>query len=279
MQLVISPQIGFCGGVRRAIKLAIEANENFPGTVRFDGEIVHNKQVIENLKSIGITSLDEHSHTPGLTVIIRAHGCPTERKIWLANHFSSVIDATCPHLIQITNLIKRALSDGKFIIIVGNENHPEVITLKSYSNFDNIRVINSEEKIKQLPSGEKFLVLAQSTISEDTFHKITNLILKKFPDTEIVSTICQASINRQRSVKNMVDSGVEAIVVIGGKHSNNTKTLTDAAIKLGVKAIHIETATELPIKELKKFRKVGVISGTSTDDSTIQEIILRLREL
>ncbi|MDR2603682.1 MAG: 4-hydroxy-3-methylbut-2-enyl diphosphate reductase [Puniceicoccales bacterium] len=274
---------GFCGGVKRALGLAYDACRQCAGRVYVAGELVHNKEVMENVKAAGIKLLRDYDLkkiTPEDALLIRAHGCP--RGQWAKFHklFNTVIDGTCPHVGRVSKMVECESEKGKYIIIIGDKSHPEVQTLASFAKDDKICIINSEEELDHLQDNlGQVLVIAQSTIDESSFRNFANKISKIYLHAEIKDTICGSSRRRQRAILNFKKKGIQAVVVVGGIHSNNTRTLVQIAQKIGLPAFHVETATDLPIQKLKTFKVIGVIGGASTDEETTKQMVANLLTL
>ncbi|MDR0742408.1 MAG: 4-hydroxy-3-methylbut-2-enyl diphosphate reductase [Puniceicoccales bacterium] len=280
MKVIVANVSGFCGGVKRVLGLAYDACRQCTGRVYVAGELVHNKEVMENVKVAGVKLLgdcDLEKITPQDVLLIRAHGCPREQ--WAKFHklFNTVIDGTCPHVVRISKMVECESGKGKNILIIGNKSHPEVQTLVSFVKDGNVFIINSEEELDHLKDNlGQILVIAQSTIDEDSFKSFASKISKIYPNAEIKNTICGSSRRRQQAILSFKKKGVQAVVVAGGRHSNNTQTLAQIAKKIGLVAFHVETASNLPIQKLKTFQTIGVIGGASTDKKTTKEIVASL---
>ncbi|MDR1173649.1 MAG: 4-hydroxy-3-methylbut-2-enyl diphosphate reductase [Puniceicoccales bacterium] len=283
MKVIVANVSGFCGGVRRALGLAYGACRQCAGRVYVAGELVHNKEVMENVKAAGVKLLrdcDLEKITPQDALLIRAHGCPKGQ--WGKFHklFNTVIDGTCPHVSKISKMVECESEKGKTILIVGDKFHPEVQTLVSFAKDGRVYVINSDEELGHLKDSlDQILVIAQSTIDESFFKSFTSKISKRYPHAEIKNTICGSSRRRQQAILNFKKEGVQAVVIAGGIHSNNTRTLAQIAQKIGLTAFHVETVTDLPIQKLKTFQVIGVIGGASTDEKTTKQMVSDLLAL
>ncbi|MDR2776884.1 MAG: 4-hydroxy-3-methylbut-2-enyl diphosphate reductase [Puniceicoccales bacterium] len=283
VKVIIAKVSGFCGGVKRVLGLAYDACRQCTGQVYVAGELVHNKEVMENVKAAGAKLLkdcDLKKITPQDALLIRAHGYPREQLAKFHKLFNTVIDGTCPHVVRISKMIECESEKGKAILVVGDKSHPEVQTLVSFAKADKVYVINSEEELGHLKDSlNKILVIAQSTIDESSFKNFSNKISKIYPHAEIKNTICNSSRRRQQAILDFEKEGVQAVIIAGGIHSNNTRTLAQIAQKIGFIAFHVETATDLPIQRLKTFHVIGVIGGASTDEKTTKEIVAKLLAL
>jgi 4-hydroxy-3-methylbut-2-enyl diphosphate reductase len=283
MQVIVSNVSGFCGGIRRTIRLIHDAQRLYGGRVYIDGELVHNKQVMEDILRDGVVMFNEENCSvvsPGDCIVTRTHGIQKNRRAKLQKIFRNIVDGTCPHVANIAGLIKQATDNGRNVVIIGDKRHPEVAMLASFTQNCECFVIHSEQEVMCLPAElDKVLVVAQSTIDRRCFWDLAKKIVALYPDAEVQDTICRASRDRQDAIFDMKNLGAEAIVVVGGNHSNNTSTLTKIAKNIDLPAFQVETSENLPIDEIVKFSVIGVIAGASTSKNTIDEVVTILRSL
>ena len=283
VQVIVSKVVGFCGGVKQAINLANSAAGRCRGRTYVDGVLVHNGQVMEDLKNAGVELLngdDWGRIAPSDCIVIRAHGVPKARRAQLESHFGNVVDGTCLHVRRVSRMVERAAEGGRPVIIVGNRNHPEVLALASVAAVDKCFVVNSKEEVLSLPPTlDDVLVVAQSTIGEEFFNDLAGEIAKICPNGEIQNTICRSSRERQRAIATLKKSGAQAIVVIGGRHSNNAATLVEVAKGTALPVFFIETVADLYPLPLEKFSTVGVASGASTGEENVREVVDYLGKL
>jgi 4-hydroxy-3-methylbut-2-enyl diphosphate reductase len=277
MKVVVSKILGFCGGVKRTISLATDATKRFSGSVYSDGELVHNSQVMEELENAGIKKLkdcDLPSLTPQDCIVTRAHGIKKDRRALLESCSASVIDGTCPHVAKISKIIENAASSDRDVVIVGDRNHPEVIALIDSAICGKCFVVSSGEEVAMLPKNLNTpLLVSQSTIVQTTFDGVGTEFLKIYRNAELVNTICAPSLVRQKAVAALKTRGAQAIVVIGGKHSNNTLALVLVAKNSGLPVFQVETIDDLQWEELKKISIIGVASGASTEQRSVEGIV------
>jgi 4-hydroxy-3-methylbut-2-enyl diphosphate reductase len=176
-------------------------------------------------------------------------------------------------------IVSGAANDGRSVVIVGDEKHPEVVALVSAAREGRCFVVNSVDDLRRLPPNQhRALVIAQSTIGEEFFATLADKISATWADTEIRNTICSSSRARQRAIIDL-SRRVRAIVVVGGSHSNNTTTLVAVARATGLPVFRVETVVDLPIDELREFETVGVATGASTAEETAAEVIATLHGL
>jgi len=264
-------------GVKRAVEIALSAPIKYEKPIYTFGPLIHNPQVMQILYKKGISIINDlPAHAKG-SVMIRAHGVPPHVHNNLINAGFTVIDATCPRVIKVQSIIKKYANMGYTSIIVGDKKHPEVIGLMGYAK-KNSSVINDLNSLKKLPLFKKAIIVAQTTQNVSSFNKIKKWAKIHFPHYFCFNTICDSTIKRQEEVKQLTKS-VDAIIVIGGFNSGNTKRLAEIAAVSGIQVHHIEKESELNINALKPCRSVGITSGASTPDWIIQKICRTLESL
>lgn len=277
---------GFCMGVRRAMDMALDAALKKSCSLYTYGPLIHNPQVLEILKQKGLKTLEAKDIDPTflnsanekpITVIIRAHGLPPEEYQNIKNTGVSILNATCPHVGKVQGIIKRYASKGYNIIIVGEKDHAEVIGLLGFAQGRGY-IVNSLEEVENLPPLEKVCLVAQTTQDEKKFAELTAAIRQKFAHVEVFNTICESTQRRQKEVMDLAHK-VQAMVVVGGKGSGNTRRLAKIAEKAGIPTFHVETEEELDLNELSKFSEIGVTAGASTPNWLILKVVERLKSL
>lgn len=281
MKLMISNSVGFCGGVLRAVKLAQEALSGCRGNVYMAGELVHNLQVIEGLKKEGLIDLKEaKAISPQDGVLVCAHGLPCKTLSALREQFSHIWDGTCPHVRYMAQCVQQYSQEGTMVLLVGDRHHPEVIGISGWGTENSLFIVKDEEEIKALPAIDgPIVVMAQSTISEPFFKRMTEVISQRFPWVSVKNTLCASSKNRQASVQKLKTLGAQLVLVIGGKHSNNTRVLYQSVLAAKMQGLHISCADELELETVKAFDGVGIISGASTPKSSVMSVVEKLAPL
>ena len=261
---------GFCMGVKRAMQLAMETAQNTEGKVYTCGPLIHNPQAIDYLKEQGVeTSPDWHKITEG-TVIIRAHGMPAADIDEMLSKGLKTVDATCPHVKTSQKQIKKYSDLGYFIYIIGDKDHPEILSLQSFAK--NFQVIGNIEAVEKLPILEKIMVIAQTTFNADEFKTISEALKAKAKEAIICNSICQATSLRQNEIKQLA-SEADAVVIVGGKSSANTRRLAQIASEICPNTKHVETEAELNIKDFENCKTIAVSAGASTPDFITQRVI------
>jgi len=278
MQIYLAKTAGFCMGVRRVIKLALSTAHQHNNPIYTYGPLIHNPQVIDLLAKNGIKTIKKvplSSPVITNTVIIRAHGIPPEEKKYLkTSGVKLVVDGTCPRVIKVQTIIRRAANKGLNVIIIGDPNHPEVIGLLAYTR-GNGYVINSTKEVKKIPEFHQIVVVAQTTQSKNIFTKICRTLKVRFSRIKIYDTICEATSRRQCEIIRLTYEA-ENIIVIGGCLSANTKRLAHIAAHSKRSIFLIETENDLKIENNSHFNSVGITAGASTPNWIIKKVIHKL---
>ncbi len=281
MRIKLAKTAGFCPGVRRAMNLILEAANQEKGPLYTYGPLIHNPQAIEMLASKGVQVLQPGDELPsgdrGAYVIIRSHGVPPDERRKILGSGARVGDATCPRVSRVQSIIKRHVRQGYVPIIVGDRGHSEVTGLLGYAGSRG-RVVEKIEEIAQLPDTDKVCVVAQTTQEVETFNEIARAIKAKYPDALIFHTICDSTGHRQSEARSMAEE-TDAMIVVGGRNSANTRRLAEVCRETGTPTYHVETADELDAGALAPYGTVGVTAGASTPNWLIQEVVDRLEEL
>ncbi|MDU7115648.1 MAG: 4-hydroxy-3-methylbut-2-enyl diphosphate reductase, partial [Peptoniphilus harei] len=269
MEIIVADVNGFCGGVKRAVKMAFD---NAKEGVYSYGDLVHNEIVVKDIEDKGVKKIDD-TDVYDSKVIIRSHGVHKKILDKLEENNNEIINCVCPKVEKIYNIVENFYKKGYNIVIVGNYNHPEVIGINSHCN-DSATVISDLEDIK-IPDG-KIVVVSQTTNNVEFFEKAINIIKDISKDEVLVyNTICNATFKRQESIRNL-SKKVDAVLVFGGKKSSNTKKLAEIA-KLNCKNVFlIQSIKDIDLNIFKKFNKIGITAGASTPESVIKEAVCRM---
>lgn len=268
MKIIMAEKFGFCYGVERAVQKVLESSKE--NKVYTYGPIIHNSQFVEKLEGKGVIVLeDTEKAKKGDIVIIRAHGVSPKVKKELEGKGAEIIDGTCPKVIRIQKLVGRLEKGGSQIIIIGKKDHPEIIGI--LGNIERGLAVHSKEDVEALDKDfEKVAVVVQTTEDIEVFKKIVKLLEDKFKNIEIFNTICDATIERQQGAIEAANES-DCMIVIGGKHSSNTRHLADVCNKIK-KTYYIETAEEINDDWFKDVKTVGMTAGASTPDYIISEV-------
>jgi len=276
MEVLVAKTAGFCMGVQRAVKMALEAPHFLLEPIYTIGSLIHNPQVLEDLRKKGIQTLSEIPQKGHGTVLIRAHGVPPKVREELTMAGFQIADATCPKVIKVQTIIAYYAQKGHRVIIVGEAHHPEVIGLLGFAQ--NLGVVVSDlNELQKLPLFENAIVVAQTTQSRMEYDKIKKWLQKNVPYYIIFSTICASTKDRQKEVEKIMNQ-VDALIVVGGFNSGNTRRLVQIGQKSGKPTYHVETEIELNMKELFSFSRIGITTGASTPNWVIQRVIDKITQ-
>ena len=271
-EIIYSPHSGFCFGVKRALEMIPKDTDG--RTVNTCGPIIHNRRVTDELseRGIGIVESPEEGER-GSVIVVRSHGEGRDFYARAKAMDMEMLDATCPFVERIHDLVKDAYDDGRQVIIVGDKYHPEVIGINGWCGCKAI-VVGSDEEAGNivLPEGESALVVAQTTISKDLFTSVTSKIEEKFAGrVEVVNTICSATEQRQKGCLETARK-VDLMLIVGDRSSSNTRKLFEIAKKVCKNTFFIENLRDLPLKEIEKYNKIGIAAGASTPEIAIKEV-------
>lgn len=275
MEITVAKSAGFCFGVQRAVDSVYKELEENSGKIYTFGPIIHNEQVVEDLNKKGIEVIDTVEQLKEIkegTVVIRSHGVAKEIYDILEQQKLKMVDATCPFVKKIHNIVLDESNNGKTIIIIGNDNHPEVEGIKGWVNGEVI-VINKEEQIEKLslPEQTKACIVSQTTFNHNKFKYLVEIIRKKGYDITVVNTICNATHVRQVEAQE-ISSNVDGMIVIGGKNSSNTQKLYDICRNECENTFYVQTVKDLNLHELKSLKSIGITAGASTPKNIIEEV-------
>ena len=281
MRVRLARTAGFCMGVRRAMELALQAAHDEPGDICTFGPLIHNPQVLELLEGKGVNAIreiPEPGAKSGGTVIIRAHGVPPEEKEALKRAgFARLVDGTCPRVVKVQAIIRRAAKSGRDPVIVGDAEHAEVRGLVGHS-LGRGHVVSRPEDVALLPELGQVVAVAQTTQSEELFRRVVDELESRFGQVEVHDTICEATHNRQSEVLNLARE-VDGVVVVGGRFSGNTRRLFELAGSRGRPAFLVETEDELDREALAGLGTVALTAGASTPNWMIRRIMRELNAI
>jgi 4-hydroxy-3-methylbut-2-en-1-yl diphosphate reductase len=276
MIVIRADTLGLCGGVRRALRLAEQALADNPGGSFFSlGPLAHNPRLVEVLRTRGITPVEELSAVREGFLIIRTHGIgPAERRE-CEKPGVTIIDATCPTVRRIHGEVLAYSSQGFSIVIAGDPGHAEVKGIAGHAR--RAGVVASRSQAETIALSGQVLLVAQTTFDRGEYNIIRDILVKRKPDIVVRDTLCPEIDQREDGVRRLA-SRVEALLVIGGRQSANTRRLYTAATASGRPSWQVEGAAEIPAG-IGRFAKVGITAGASTPDFVIDEVEAALRAL
>lgn len=277
MRTRLAKTAGFCLGVKRALDRTLSASEESNGETWTLGPLIHNRQAVEMLAGRGVRAANSVDEIASGTVIIRAHGVPPDVEAALQEKGLKVIDATCPHVRKAQREMRRYSSEGYLVVVVGDRDHAEVIGLQGHCERQSVVIASLDEARNFSPDGPT-CVMAQTTFNEGLFREIVETLSSKQPEIVVLDTICRATDDRQHEVRALADA-CEAVVIVGGYESANTRRLAEIAHSTGTPTLHVETAGELDVEDLRQYRLVGISAGASTPNWITRSVIDTVRRI
>lgn len=274
IEIIKAKRAGFCFGVKRAINIAFKIAEESKKVYTL-GPLIHNPQVIQKLIEAGVIPTEDIDKIEREPLIIRSHGIPIDLKEKLLQKGLRIIDATCPFVRRAQKYARLLSEEGYQVVILGDEEHPEVKSLVSYGGERAI-VLDSKYDIRKLINKKKLGVVVQTTQPTSFLREFTSSVIGYVKELKVYNTICNSTVLRQKETKDIAEK-VDLMLIIGGKNSANTTQLAKLCSNLSVKTYHIETAFELQQEWLKNIKKIGISAGASTPEWIINDVIERIR--
>ena len=275
MELTIGEHAGFCFGVRRAVLKAFECAEKQLPCVTL-GPLIHNPQEVERLRRAGIRSVETLDEVkPGETVIIRSHGVTPDVYRQCEARGIPVIDATCPHVAHIHQLVRQYSEHGNAVVIVGEADHPEVVGIAGWAR-GRVFILPDAQAAEQAELPQKALVVAQTTIRRDRFDSVLQVLRRRVPDLTERITICAATSQRQQEAEKL-SGEADVMVVVGGRNSSNTQKLFEICKNECKNTYYIQTVKDLDLAEVRSVDNVGITAGASTPNNIIEEVQKNVR--
>ncbi len=276
MEIIRAKNSGFCFGVDKAVKTAF--NLKYEGKTYTMGELIHNSKVIDELEKMGISAIEDlEKLNEGDCVIIRAHGIGKKTYDDLNKKNVNILDATCPYVKRIHEIVKKEHENGSSIVIVGNSEHPEVIGINGWCEGKALIISDEKDAEALLFCNQKAVVVAQTTFKRAKYEDICEVLKKKFAFVIKFDTICNATVQRQSEAE-ALSREVDLMIVIGGKNSSNTQKLYEICKANCSETYLIENVDELPLFD-KNVRRVGITAGASTPEVVIKEVIFHMEDM
>ncbi|MBS1317533.1 MAG: 4-hydroxy-3-methylbut-2-enyl diphosphate reductase [Lachnospiraceae bacterium] len=275
MRVIKAKTAGFCFGVKRAVDQVYELAGKKEGAVYTYGPIIHNEEVVNDLEKKGVQVLHTKEELVALekgTVVIRSHGVAREIYEQIQGKRLELVDATCPFVKKIHRIVKREGENGREIVIIGNATHPEVEGIKGWC-VSKVTVIGNEEEAQkyETDSDKGICIVSQTTFNYKKFNKLVEILSKKRYDILVLNTICNATEERQQEARKIA-AEVDAMVVIGGKHSSNTQKLFEICKEECKNTYYIYTLEDLDVHSMQSMSCVGITAGASTPNNIIEEV-------
>ena len=283
--VTVAKTAGFCFGVERAVNQVYEQIKavkegKAEGPIYTYGPIIHNEEVVSDLEKKGVKVLETEEDLKNLTegtVIIRSHGVPKYIYELLEERNISYVDVTCPFVLKIHRIVEKESAQGKHIVIVGDPNHPEVVGIKGWCQRK-ATIIKTKEDAKSFlaESGEKLCIVSQTTFNYNNFQEIVEILSEKGYDKLVLNTICNATQDRQSEAAQIAKQ-VDAMIVVGGKHSSNTQKLYEICKSECKDTYYIQTLADLDSEGFPSVQCVGITAGASTPNKIIEEVSKHVR--
>lgn len=286
MEILLANPRGFCAGVDRAIEIVERAIEQLGAPIYVRHEVVHNRFVVERLRNMGAVFVEEVDQIPdGATCIFSAHGVSQKVREEAAGRNLTVFDATCPLVTKVHIEVKRYSREGREVVLIGHEGHPEVEG--TMGQFDegqggHIYLVETPEDVAELPirNPEHMAFVTQTTLSMDDTSRVIDALRARFPMIHgpRKDDICYATQNRQDSVKELA-AVCDTLLVVGSRNSSNSNRLREIAEQRGVPSYLIDGPEDIRSEWLAGREKIGVTAGASAPEVLVQQVVARIKEL
>jgi 4-hydroxy-3-methylbut-2-enyl diphosphate reductase len=277
MNVELAKTAGFCFGVKRAVDTVYEQILEREGEAIYTyGPIIHNGEVIKDLKLRGVKMIESEEELDVLTegtVIIRSHGVTKAVCDKIKSRGLRYVDATCPFVKKIHKIVNEESQKGSYIIIIGNSEHPEVQGIRGWAG-ENVEIIQTKEEAEHFELqdvSQKVCIVSQTTFNYNKFKELVEIISKKRYDIIVLNTICNATKERQTEAQEIAER-VDAMIVIGDKHSSNTQKLFEICRNACLNTYYIQTLDDLNFNQLRSVKTVGITAGASTPKNIIEEV-------
>ncbi len=277
MDVKIARTAGFCWGVRRTVEKVVEVADEARGPVVTLGPIIHNPQAVARFQERGVGTVKSVAEIPdGTTVVVRTHGAVRDELERAKARGLTVVDGTCPYVIFPQAMARRLSADGYHLVIVGDENHAEIKGVVSYASGP-VTVVRPGAPVPEFKA-KKVAVLVQTTCVGADFERVVGQLALRHMEVRAVNTICNDTEERQADARSLARE-VDAVVVVGGKNSANTRHLAEICREIQPRTWHVETEAELRPEWFEGCHVVGLSAGASTPDWVVEGVAGWLRGL
>jgi (E)-4-hydroxy-3-methyl-but-2-enyl pyrophosphate reductase len=279
VKILVAQSAGLCFGVERALNLSEKAltDRSASQSIYSLGPLIHNPQAVASLEERGLKKVDSLSKAQGV-IVFRSHGVPLEVSREAQTQGLKVIDATCPLVKVPQNFARKLSQSGHFVVIVGDQDHPEVKGVRSFVENGRVTVLKDASEIDKVPADlDKLGVISQTTLKKSVFLDVVEKLQERFKEVKVHNTICSATKDRQEAALELADA-TDCVVVIGGRNSSNTQKLYDIA-RASTTAYLIETESELDPQWFHSKKTIGITAGASTPHFLIDKVRSKIAEL
>ena len=277
MEIIVAENAGFCFGVKRALDLVARAADDRSRAVYTLGALIHNPQEIARLEEGGVHQADALDEVSSGAIVLSAHGVDPEVEEAARGRGLEVIDATCPFVKRAHDHILALSSEGYAIVILGDRGHREVEGLAARAE-GKAEIVSSAEEAQRLPFRKRFGLVVQTTQRPEALRAVAGVLAERCGELRVFNTICEATVKRQQSARELAERA-DVMIVVGGRNSANTQRLAEICAATGTPTHHVETASELQAEWVGRVELVGVTAGASTPAWIVDEVVQRLRQL
>ena len=284
LKIYLAAPRGFCAGVERAIEIVEKSIKKYGSPVYVRHEIVHNKYVVDNLKNKGAIFVEELEEIKDKSrpVIFSAHGVPKKVPEDAKNYNMTYVDATCPLVSKVHREAENLSKAGYHIILIGHQNHPEVVGTMGQLPLNSIDLVQNEDEAKEYKNkkNRKIAFVTQTTLSIDDTKDIIKILKEKFPDIKepLKEDICYATTNRQMAVKKIAKN-CDMFFIIGSRNSSNSVRLVEVAKKSGcTNALLVHSESKIPYEQIENTNTIGISSGASAPEILVKNFINELKK-
>lgn len=277
MEIIVADNAGFCFGVKRALDLVARAADDRPRAVYTLGALIHNPQEIARLEARGIHQADSLDEVKAGAIVLSAHGVDPDVEQAARGRGLEVIDATCPFVKRAHDHILALSREGYAIVILGDRGHREVEGLAARAG-GKAEIVSSVEEAERLPFRRRCGLVVQTTQRPEALRAVAGVLAERCRELRVFNTICEATVKRQQSARELAER-VDVMIVVGGRNSANTQRLAEICAATGTPTHHVETAAEVSADWVWGARRVGVTAGASTPAWIVDEVVARLRQL
>jgi (E)-4-hydroxy-3-methyl-but-2-enyl pyrophosphate reductase len=277
VNVTVAPGTGFCFGVKRALKIAFDAARKSEGPIVTLGPIIHNPQVVAKLEEEGVRIIQSLDDVAGGTLVVRSHGLPQRVLDQAAAKGMTIVDATCPFVKQVHNCAVQLEREGYAVVVVGEEEHPEVLSIAG-SLERPPTVVDGQNGLSKLGQVPKVGIVCQTTQPYEHLRVVAESLLGRTRELRIMNTICEATCERQESALELART-VDVMLVVGGTMSANTRRLWELCREAGCDAYHIETSEGLRPEWFLGKTEVGVTGGASTPHWIVDEVVEAVKRM
>lgn len=275
MKIILAQSAGFCFGVKRATTMAFEAAEHYHQICSL-GPIIHSPQLVKKLEERGVRVIEKVEDIPEGAVIVRSHGVTARELEGIVTRELEIVDATCPFVKKAQDHAALLGKEGYAVVLVGEEEHPEVQGIVSYARDGEVFVVADREQAESLPRIKRIGIVAQTTQSFDNLRQIVEVCLDKSSELRVFNTICDATSVRQNEARTVAREA-DLMLVIGGYNSANTSRLAQICRDIQPRTYHVETAEQVDPQWFCGVETAGITAGASTPRWIIDEVVEKVR--